>query len=343
MINTLAVSPEAHVKEELFFGKEFNFSYSSLKRLVEAPSLFYKEYVLREKEVSYDKYLLEGVLIHWLLLDGLNFEEKFVVAPDDLPSANSMKVIDAVFKIYQEKILEDPTLNDLELFDFEDEILEILEELNLHQKVGEEKRAAKVADLKGIGFFNHLKSRGKRIIIDSKMLDECTRRADILKDDPDITKLLGMDKDQNEKFGVYNEIDLNCSLKDMPFGLRGILDNLVVDVENKSIVINDFKTTGKSLVHFQDSVEYWLYWLQAAIYKRLAMNFLKDVINDEWSIDFNFIVFDSYNQYYAYPVSYDTMLLWDEMLEGKLSAAEYHYNNRMFDLPFEFVAGNVYL
>ena len=152
-----------------------------------------------------------------------------------------------------------------------------------------------------------------------------------------------MDKDQNEKFGVYNEIDLNCSLKDMPFGLRGILDNLVVDVENKSIVINDFKTTGKSLVHFQDSVEYWLYWLQAAIYKRLAMNFLKDVINDEWSIDFNFIVFDSYNQYYAYPVSYDTMLLWDEMLEGKLSAAEYHYNNRMFDLPFEFVAGNVYL
>lgn len=34
----------------------FKFSYSSLKKLLDTPKIFYKEYVLGEKEISTEKY-----------------------------------------------------------------------------------------------------------------------------------------------------------------------------------------------------------------------------------------------------------------------------------------------
>ena len=56
------------IKEEEFYNKDFKFSYSSLNKLLFSPSLFYKDYILKEREEKTDKHLIEGKLLHLLLL-----------------------------------------------------------------------------------------------------------------------------------------------------------------------------------------------------------------------------------------------------------------------------------
>ena len=68
-------------KEDLFYKGEFNFSYSSLNKLLFSPKLFYREYILKERETKMDKHLVEGRLIHLLLLEPDKFDEEFVMSP----------------------------------------------------------------------------------------------------------------------------------------------------------------------------------------------------------------------------------------------------------------------
>jgi hypothetical protein len=330
--------------EAAFYSKPFNFSYTSLNRLLTAPNMFYKEYVLKEREVKTEKYLLEGTLIHYLVLDNQGFDDKFLVTPEDLPSANSMKIAGAVLDIWKQKVEEDPVNEQLELCDFTNEIMKILEEMNLHQKVGEDKRIAKIVEPKTEEYFKYLKKKGQREIIDSEMLDKCSKAADLIKTNQEIRELLGMDiVPDGIKFGVYNELPIEMEMKNLPFGLKGILDNMVVDVENKLIRINDFKTSGKSLSDFPESVEYWNYWLQAAIYLTLAMHFLESVIDDNWKVEIRFIVFDKYDQLYAFPVSNESLALWTTKMWAAFKDATYHYESKDFTLPYKFVAGDVSL
>ena len=64
-------------KEEKFYAnKDFCFSYSSLNKLLFSPSLFYKDYILWDREVRTDKHLIEGKLIHCLLFEEDKVEEK---------------------------------------------------------------------------------------------------------------------------------------------------------------------------------------------------------------------------------------------------------------------------
>jgi hypothetical protein len=346
MLETVDKEEDKHLLEAEFYNTPFFFSYSSLNRLMLSPSIFYKEYVLKEKEVKTERHLLEGTLTHFLLLEGNNFDDNFIITPEALPSDNSKKVANEIHRIYEAQVKEDPSKADLELGDFEPEILEVLAEMNLHQSVGEAKRAGKIIEPKTIAYFNYLKVKDTKEIIDSTMLDKASLGVEKIKANADIMTLLGMDKEvDGETFAVYNEIALKMDMPDLPFGLKGIIDNMTIDVPTKTININDFKTSGKALSDFPDTVEYWKYWLQAVIYIKLAKEFFKAVINNdpEWKINFRFVVFDKYDHLYAYPVTSDTLKEWEKQAELVLNAAKYHYDSKDFTLPYEFAVGNVKL
>ena len=80
-------------KEEEFYSKDFKFSYSSLNKLLFSPSLFYKDYILKDREIRTDKHLIEGKLIHCLLFEPDNLTEKFSIVPGKTPSDNVRKVM----------------------------------------------------------------------------------------------------------------------------------------------------------------------------------------------------------------------------------------------------------
>ena len=328
-INVLAL-------EEEFYSKPFNFSYSGMNRLLYSPKLFYSHYVLQQKEEKLDSYLIEGKVIHCLLLDSDNFERQFVVSPLSLPSDNPKLVVDRVFKYAQES-----NSLDQELRSFDNIILDILKEINLHQSLKtDEQRVEKMITDQTVSYFDFLKQKGSKDVIDTEMYNRCLESVQILRQNPEIVKVLDLYGETGAT--VYSEHPIQIDLPGYPFGLKGILDNIVVNENDKTIVINDLKTTGKTVAEFAETVEYYNYWLQAAIYKKLVS--VKFAIDSSWKVEFNFIVIDKYKQTYVFPVSDETMNKWYLTgLSNALVKAKYHYDKRDFSLPYDMIVTKVVL
>ena len=105
---------------------------------------------------------------------------------------------------------------------------------------------------------------------------------------------------------------------------------------------DSLKTTSKSITDFADTVEYYNYWLQAAVYSKLVYENLPED-KQEYIIRFRFIVIDSYDQIYIFNVSIDSMTSWMDDLFNALEAAKHHFSTKNFSLPYEFLVRRVNL
>lgn len=337
--------------EAEFFAKTFYLSYSGLNKMLSSPSVFYKHYILQQVEELSGESINMGRVIHCLLLESHRFDEQFIIASANIPTGNTQLVVDKVFEYYNSFtpiINEDGTVGILppELVDHDTKILEILKEINLHQSLKTDaQRIEKIISDQSSEYFEYLKTANGKTIIDMDTFEKCLLAVESVKNNPEITQLLGLENNQTNL--IYNEHALEASPKGNMFGLKGILDNLNIDKVNKIVYINDLKRTGKSLVYFHESVEKYNYWAQAAMYVKLVKaNFDKltgIVMSEDWKIVFNFVVVDQYNQTYAFEVSRDTLIKWETELEGKFREVEYHLLNNDFNLPYKFATGKVIL
>jgi len=307
-----------------------------LNRLLFSPKLFYSHYVLQQREEKLDSYLLEGKVIHCLLLDADNFEKQFVISPVSLPSDNPKIVVDKVFRYAQET-----NSLDQELRSFDLQILDVLKEINLHQSLKtDEQRVEKMITDQTVSYFDFLKQKGRKEVIDTEMYNRCLESVQILRQNQEVVEAL--DLYRNSGGTVYSEYQIQIDLPGYPFGLKGIVDNFVVNENNKTIVINDLKTTGKTVADFAETVDYYNYWLQAAVYKKLITE--KFAVDGIWKVEFNFIVIDKYKQTYVFPVSDETMNRWYLTgLSNALAKAKYHYEKRDFSLPYDMLTTKVVL
>ena len=325
-------------KEDLFYKEEFNFSYSSLNRLLFSPKLFYKDYILKERETKMEKHLIEGRLIHLLLLEPDRFEEEFVMSPLKMPTDSVKKIL----RIVSSRIV-DPN-NYIKLEELDDQILEALKEENLYQSFKEDsKRLDKIVTEESQDYFKFLQTTGKTII-DADTFARCMDRVVIIRANDDVTKLLMQEATDFEMdtIQVYNEKKLECKLNNYKFGLKGIIDKYIIDDEAKTITIVDLKTTAKPLENFAETVDFYNYWLQSAIYSLLVMKNV-DENQQNYKIIFKFAVIDKYDQVYVFPVSEETLLKWKIGLREALTEANYHYSERKYELPYIFATGNVTL
>lgn len=325
--------------EQEFYSKPLYLSYSALNKLLYSPKLYYKHYVLQQREEQLDSYLIDGKVIHCLLLNDGSFDENFVLLPSTLPTGNSRLVIDKVFSQVDKS---NPGL----LSDHSNIIVNILKEINLHQSLKtDEQRVAKIVTEENISYYSFLLSRGNKDMIDSETLQRCNEAVDILKADPQVCKLLGIYRSEMENIDILNEIELqekDINL-DLPLGLKGIVDSIQINHDEKIIYINDLKTTGKTISDFPETIQFYNYSIQAAIYKRLVMHYKKDLINSGYKVVFNFIVIDKYQQVYCFKVSDETIHAWDNLLLEKMHEATWHYRHRNYKLPYKFVTSQVIL
>lgn len=307
--------------------------------------LWYKHYVLQQREEKVESYLIDGKVIHTLLLDDGSFDKNFILLPSTLPTGNSRLVIDKVFEKHKEHILSSfGTIGTLD--DFGKDILDILKQINLHQALKtDEQRFAKIITEETTSYFEFLKSRGKRDLIDSETLQRCNEAVDILRNDSRTGDLLGLYKSEMENIEMFNEIELSIEkdITQLSFGLKGIADSIQVNHDKKCIYINDLKTTGKTISDFEETIKFYNYNLQAAVYHRLVRHHYKSILKDDWVLHFNFIVIDKYNQVYCFEVSKSTLSLWDDELKKKLLEADWHYKNKQYNLPYKFATSQVIL
>ena len=154
-----------------FYKKEFNFSYSSINKLLFSPRMFYNHYVLKEKEDSTDSHLVIGRVLHCLLLEPLNFDNQFAVMTSKIPSENNKKIIDNIFKNYLVN-----QNNTLTLEDYSKDILTHLLTINLHQSLKtDQQRLDKILTDENNEYFEFLKLSLGKTVIDQIILDNCKK------------------------------------------------------------------------------------------------------------------------------------------------------------------------
>ena len=327
-------------KEQEFYSKDFLMSYSGLSKLAFSPVNFYMHYVMDQREDSYDKNTMEGSLIHCLLLNPEKFDEEFVISIDDLPSDNARNVINIIYNHYKEIHAHgDPREN---LADFPGAILDVLKDVNLYQSLKTDaQRVEKMLIPKNTAYFEYLKKAEGRIVIDNDIYTFCNEVVNKIKVTPNVMDIMGFFADSFSLTKKFNEIQLVKFEHSHNFGLRGIIDNLVIDEDNKEIRINDLKKTGKAITQFTDSIEYFKYYLQAAMYKKLVEHvYTSQPQYADFKITFRFIVVDPFMQIAPIKVSDKTMKEWEEKLEKEITKANFHFDTKNFDLPYEFLINN---
>jgi hypothetical protein len=343
--------------EHEFFAKPFQMSYSGLNKLVFSPALFYKHYVLKQRDEEMTPAILNGKVIHCLLLDDGSFDKQFVLLPGSMPSDSVKKVIHAVYQQGQDA--EEKALS-TDLNAYRDLILSTMVDMKFYQNLTDDKKADKdgvkrTGDAKRLDkiimdstqeYFEFLFKKGDRDVVDIPTMEYCAEIVDLLRADENVMYMLGLGNAEDHVQSMNETMIESSAFQDLPFGLRGILDNVKIDHKDKVIYINDLKTTSKSIADFPETVEFWNLWLQAAMYKKLVtQEFLVNNNLDpaEWKVSFAFIVVDKYKQVYPFKVSDETMTNWELQLEVKMNEAKWHFENQRFDLPYLYATTAVIL
>jgi hypothetical protein len=332
----------AELLEKDFYAKKFYFSYSSLNKLMWNPAVFYQLYVLGMKEERTDAHLVQGKIIHALLLEEDKFNDMFVISPAKLPGDSVKVVIDRVYAHHVE-IAQNGDLR-TELKDFDQAILDVMVDMNYHQSLKtDQQRLDKIIVPEAISYWDFLKTKGDKILIDQQTYDFCKNAVDLIKTNKSICDLIGCNLTEFDNKEVYNEIALSVEYGDAPFGLKGIIDNLVIDHDKKTIFVNDIKTTSKDLKDFKETIEFYSYWLQAVIYCTMVVTRYKQLIDSGYGLQFHFVVIDRSFQTYPFYVTESTLNDWLTRMNKVLDAAKWHYVNKRYDLPHDYATGSVVL
>lgn len=329
---------EIKEKEEKFYNQTFFYSYSSINKLLWSPAAFYQTYVLGIREEKLDSHLVNGRLIHLLLLEPERFDEQFIISTVKVPTGSTRMVIDTVFRHYVElkqNLTKGEVLRE-DLLEYSDAILDVMHDLNYYQKLSTDvQRLEKVINDETMSYWNFLKKREGKVIIDQETYNYCKTAVDIMKLHEDVINLLGINVTEFDNVKVFNELKVSFEFSN-GYGFKGVIDNLVIDHDKKVVRINDVKTTSKSLKDFPETVEYYDYWMQAVMYSILATKMCSEEFSKGYTLEFNFIVLDKHLQVYAFPVRTATLNSWIDKFDGVMQKVLWHYNNKKYDLPYEF-------
>lgn len=327
-------------KEEAFFSKPFLLSYSGLNKLLFSPALFYNHYVLGQRDDVEDKNMVEGKLIHCLLLKPEGFDDEFVLSAVNIPSDNPKKLLQTLFNHYKELKASGDTREDLH--EFNDAIIDILVDMNLYQSLKTDaQRLDKIITEDHVAYWDYMKKSEGRTVVDQDTYDFAKSVVEKIQSKPVVMEVMGFFGDSFNGVTKQNEIELAMFDEDMLFGLRGFVDNLVFDSAAKEIRVNDLKKTSKDIGSFKDSIEYYRYWMQAAIYYKLVEHvYLSQPAYADYKITFRFVVVDPYMQIAPIRVSDETMVEWLQKTSEMIDKANFHFEKKSFELPYEFLVNN---
>lgn len=327
---------------ERFYSEKFYFSYSGINKLLFSPRAFYNHYILNQKEDSTDAHLIAGRAAHCLLLEPDKFDNQFVMLPGKIPTDSNKVILDHIFMHNYLSMKNDS----LTLEDFPTEILNQLLVNNLYQSLKtDQQRLEKLLTDNNKEYFEFLKTKLTKTVIDSGVKEKAQETVNVIKENKVVCSLMALGHDNSAGVTVHNELALKSDWDEYPFGFKGIIDNVVIDENIKTIFINDLKLTSKAIQDFPDSVEKFRYDIQSTIYRGLVYDkfiFGREDAKD-WKTIFTFIVADKYNQVYPFQVSDETAFIWKNNFYGTVKQLEYHYSNRDYTLPYDLAMGYVKL
>lgn len=324
------------INYDTFFANIENLmlSPSALKLMLESPKIYFKHYVLGEKDVKTGKHFDEGSLVHCMVLEPEELKNKFVNMGISVPTDSTRLCIEHLLSL--EKNAE-------ELEEYNEEIIAYLKDINLHQslvddkkapwKTGDEKRIEKIITENSTEYFKIMIEGRNKTIVDAASWDKCYAKAEAILNNDKAKFLL---KTINENDEIRYEIELSYKPDELEYGVKGIIDAIKVDRVNKTIYISDVKTHNGKLKDFATAAEKYEYWLQPIIYTILAKSLLRGQAFD-YKIVFHFIVVDQNDDVYCFPIK-DLSIeqYFNNLIHLINKKINYHITSKDFILPYDF-------
>lgn len=314
-----------------------------MKMLLDDPRDFKRQYIDGDKEAIVSGSLRKGSLVHTLLLEPEMLSEDYVVLNTKQLSDNVIKILNKVFKY----AVDTDTL-DKSLIDYSTLILRLLEEENLYQNfkddkrkpkdgemlTGDQKRLNKIITTDTTDYYSKLVQSLNKTLVSAEELNIATRKATAVKESPFYELLKINHENTRTELELFSD---KPATDGFMFKLKGIIDILHVDYENKHIYITDIKNTSKALQDFINSLNTYKYWLQCAVYKILVQQTLipEDEL-EQWQITVRFLVIDGKNYIGLIPVSNPSMDKFTQEAKTSFRKVNWHITTSNYDTLYDY-------
>lgn len=193
--------------------------------------------------------LLEGSMVDCLITGSKEeFDELYCVA--DFPSIGD-KEQQVVLALY------DRFHNSCKQFSYipREDILEAINEFEWQKNWREDTRI-RVLSERVTRYYNIKVQAGDKTVVDGNTYDRVTRMVYALKTSP-ATQGYFADNDELSPVRRYYQLKFKAKFEDIPY--RVMMDEVIVDYEEKKIIPIDLKTSSHKEWDFQDSFEQWCY------------------------------------------------------------------------------------
>jgi len=233
---------------------------STLKKILISPQEYIKAKERQlAKDESTEQHFIFGSLVDSLLTETKqDFDNKYAVIPD------TTGVTDTISKIVQ-GVYQDRVATGLEILDLEeyyDDILQHCQYENYQSNWKEETRVNKII-AQGSKYFEILKETDGKTIVTETDYAKAVNCVMALRSDK-FTRPYCQKKSSEDHIEIIDKHVVQFKYNGLEF--KGEIDRIIVDHKNQTITPIDFKTTGKSVLNFENSFWHFRYDFQAAVY-----------------------------------------------------------------------------
>lgn len=315
-------------------------SHSSLSALKVSP-LYFQKYINRELNQEDSRYLDLGSAIHCYILENKFFDDRYIVSNTNVVGGMMGKFLEAM--VENEKYVAESLHDSTE--DTPDEFV-LVNTAHLYQhcydisgfKIPIATVIKKLETTENNDYLNFLReAQGKHVLSQEEMgiIINCS---ETIKMHAVAANILNT----SELSGAEPEKQILWTCKG--FKIKSIIDNLILDKEQKLVTIVDLKTTAKSVYNFVRAYASYGYYRQMAIYREAVHAYLEEIGENSMDYDIKqYIVAVQTTGLYECvvyePDSTDLSIAIDEF-DSLLERLKWHQDHNRWEYPMEYYNNN---
>ena len=303
-------------------------SHSSLSALSVSPQYFLK---YKRRELDKDSKAFDlGSAIHCYMFEFTEFNNRYVVSHSN-PVGGMMGVFIESYVEAEATIINEHMPKQLKLDGYQ-----TLHELCYDKagfKTALETVLKKFNSDENQAYYKFLKENlGKTVLSQDDMNTVMACHDSILKHQKASSLIFpgkGERKPEFEISWIYKDIDV-----------KSIIDNLILDVENKKVYIVDLKTSSKSVYNFERSYFSYNYYRQMAIYRLAVHSYLEKLGIDKKEYDIlSYIVVvqtTGLHECVVYKPALTDLSIGVDQFDELVDRYKWHVDNDQWDFPMEY-------
>ena len=312
-------------------------SHSSLSALKVSPQYFQK-YINRELKQDDSRYLDLGSAIHCYILENNTFNDKYIVSNVNVIGGMMGKFIEAL--VENEKYVLESVHDSTE--DTPAEFV-LQNEDHLYQhcydlagfKIPIATVIKKLDQYENKNYLSFLLEASGKHVLSQEEMEIIIQCSDSVRRHAVASRVLN-------PVGAEPEKEILWTHKD--FTIKSIIDNLILDKDNKLVTITDLKTTSKNPYSFIRSYTSYGYYRQIAIYKQAVHAYMEEQGLDPMDYDFKLLIValqttGLYECVVYEPDNLDLSIAIDEF-ESLLDRLKWHQDHNQWDYPMEYYNNN---